>query len=129
MSTAFKPAGYNSVSPYFIVPEAQRFVDLMKALFNAKELRRYPMPDGSIAHAELMLDDTVVMLGQSSERWPPVPIVMHVYVPDVDAAYAKALALGCEAVEPPKQRDGDPDRRASFKDYAGNWWSVGTQVG
>lgn len=128
MSTSFKPSGYNSVSPYFIVPEAKRFMELMTALFNAKELRCYNMPDGSIMHAELMLDDSVIMLGQASEKFPAVPIVMHVYVPDVDAAYTKALALGCEAVEAPKQREGDPDRRASFKDYAGNWWSVGTQL-
>lgn len=128
MSTAFKPTGYNSVSPYFIVPDAKGFIELMRALFNARELRRFPMPDGTIAHAELMLDDTVIMLGQSSDRWPPVPIVMHVYVPDVDAAYAKALELGCTSMEAPKQRDGDPDRRASFKDPAGNWWSVGTQL-
>lgn len=127
MSATFKPVGYNTASPYFIVPEADRFIRLMKDLFNAQELRRYAMPDGTIMHAELMLDDSVIMLGQASEKFPAVPIVMHVYVPDVDAAYAKALALGCEAVEPPKQREGDPGRRASFKDYAGNWWSVGTQ--
>lgn len=128
MSTPFKPAGYNSVSPYFIVPQAQRFIDLMVALFGATELRRFPMPDGSVMHAELMLDDTVIMLGQASEKFHAMPIVMHVYVPDVDAAYAKAIALGCEPMESPKQREGDPDRRGSFKDYAGNWWSVGAQV-
>ena len=38
------------------------------------------------------------------------------------------LALGCEPMEAPKQREGDPDRRGSFKDYAGNWWSVGAQL-
>ncbi|MCB0786164.1 MAG: VOC family protein, partial [Flavobacteriales bacterium] len=70
MSTSFKPAGYNSVSPYFIVPEAQRFIQLMKDLFGAKELRRYDMPDGSLMHAELMLDDSVIMLGQASEKYP-----------------------------------------------------------
>lgn len=102
-------------------------MDLMKALFNAKELLRYDQPDGGIMHAELMLDDSVIMLGEASEKFPAVPIVMHVYVPDVDAAYARAIELGCEAVEAPKQREGDPDRRASFKDYAGNWWSVGTR--
>lgn len=128
MGTSFKPAGYNSVSPYFIVPEADRFIQLMKDLFDARELRRYDMPDGSLMHAELMLDDTVIMLGQASEKYPAVPMVMHVYVPDVDAAYKKAIELGCESIEPPKQREGDPDRRASFKDYAGNWWSVGRQV-
>jgi len=128
MSTSFKPAGYNSVSPYFIVPEAERFIQLMKELFGAKELRRYDMPDGSLMHAELMLDDSVIMLGQASEKYPAVPMVMHVYVPDVDAAYERAMELGCEAVEAPKQGEGDPDRRASFKDYAGNWWSVGMQL-
>ncbi|HPF90311.1 MAG TPA: VOC family protein [Flavobacteriales bacterium] len=128
MSKSFKPTGYNSVSPYFIVPEADRFIQLMKDLFDAQELRRYDMPDGSLMHAELMLDDTVIMLGQSTEKYPAVPMVMHVYVPDVDAAYMKALELGCESMEAPKQREGDPDRRASFKDYAGNWWSVGTQL-
>ena len=128
MSTSFKPAGYNSVSPYFIVPLAQRFIDLMVALFGATELRRFAMPDGSVMHAELKLDDSVIMLGEASEKFPAMPIVMHVYVPDVDAAYAKAIALGCTPVEPPKQREGDPDRRGSFKDYAGNWWSVGAQL-
>lgn len=128
MNKSFKPTGYNSVSPYFIVPDADRFIQLMKDLFDAQELRRYDMPDGSLMHAELMLDDTVIMLGQATEKYPPVPMVMHVYVPDVDAAYNKALDLGCTSMEAPKQREGDPDRRASFKDYAGNWWSVGTQV-
>lgn len=128
MSKTFKPTGYNSASPYFIVPQAQRFIDLMRALFDAKDLRRYDLPDGTVMHAELMLDDTVIMLGQASEKFPAVPIVMHVYVSDVDAAYAKALSLVCEALEGPKQREGEPDRRASFKDYAGNWWSVGTQL-
>lgn len=128
MSTPFKPAGYNSVSPYFIVPQAKRFMELMSDLFNAKELRCYNTPEGGVMHAELMVDDTVIMLGEASEKFPAVPMVLHVYVPDVDAAYAKALSLGCEGIEPPKQRDGDPDRRASFKDYAGNWWSVGTQL-
>ena len=124
----FKPQGYSSASPYFIVPDAARFMKLLRDLFQARELRRYDMPDGTIMHAEMMLDDSVIMLGQSSEKFPPVPIVMHVYVPDVDAAFARAIELGCDAVEPPKQSEGDPDRRASFKDYAGNWWSVGTQL-
>jgi uncharacterized glyoxalase superfamily protein PhnB len=91
MSTPFKPAGYNSVSPYFIVPQAQRFIDLMVALFDAQELRRYTMPDGTLMHAELMLDDSVVMLGEASEKFPAVPIVMHVYVPDVDPRTPRPL--------------------------------------
>ncbi|MBW3470258.1 VOC family protein [Arthrospiribacter ruber] len=126
--STYKPTGYNSVSPYFIIEDADRFVALMKKVFDAKALREYQNPDGSIMHAELQIDDSVIMLGNASERFPAVPIVMHVYVPDVDQTWEKALAAGCESVEPPKEREDDPDRRATFKDYGGNMWSIGTQV-
>lgn len=128
MKQSYKPEGYNSVSPYFIVYGAQRFIELMKTIFDAQELRRYEMPDGSIMHAELKIDDSVIMLGDASEKYPPVPTVMHVYVSDVDAVYSRAIEAGCESVELPTEREGDPDRRATFKDFAGNMWSVGTQV-
>lgn len=127
MNKNFKPTGYNSVSPYFIVNGAQKFIDLMKRIFDAKELRRYDMPDGTIMHAEIQIDDSVIMLGDSSDRFPQVPLVMHVYVPNVDETFDKAINAGCEIVERPKESEGDPDRRATFKDFAGNMWSVGTQ--
>lgn len=128
MKKQFKPIGYNSISPYFIVNGAQKFIDLVKEIFNAKELRRYDMSDGSIMHAEIQIDDSVIMIGDSSEKFPPVQIVMHVYVPNVDEIFQKAIDAGCEIVEQPKEREGDPDRRATFKDFAGNMWSVGTQL-
>ena len=128
MNKEFKPSGYNSVSPYFIVDGAQKFMELMTKLFNAKELRRYDMPDGTVMHAEMQIDDSVIMLGNSSEQYPPVPVVMHVYVPNVDKTYEKAIKLGCVALEAPKERAGDPDRRGTFKDFAGNTWSIGTQL-
>ena len=128
MHREFKPAGYNSVSPYFIVNGAQKLIALLKEVFDAKELRRFDRPDGTIMHAELQIDDSVIMLGDSSDRFPPVPIVMLVYVPNVDEVFNKAIHAGCEVVEQPTERDGDPDRRATFKDFGGNMWSVGTQV-
>lgn len=127
MKSSFKPTGYNSVSPYFIVDGADKFIDLIKQIFDAKELRRYDMPDGTIVHAEIQIDDSVIMLGDSSDKFPPVSLVMHVYVPDVDETFDRAINAGCEIVERPKEREGDPDRRATFKDFAGNMWSVGTQ--
>jgi len=128
MNKDFKPTGYNSISPYFIVNGAQELIDLMKQIFNAKELRRYDMPDGTIMHAEIQIDDSVIMLGDSSDKFPPIPLVIHVYVPNVDETFEKAIEAGCEIVEKPKEREGDPDRRATFKDFAGNMWSVGTQL-
>jgi len=128
MNKAFKPKGYNSVSPYFIVQGAQRLIDLLKNIFDATELRRFDMPDGTIMHAEIQIDDSVIMLGDSSDKYPPVPIVMHVYVPDADKIFEKAIKVGCEVIEKPKQQENDPDRRGTFKDFAGNMWSIGTQL-
>ncbi len=128
MNNQFKPTGYNSVSPYFIVNGAQKFIELIQEIFDATELRRYEMPDGSIIHAEIQIDDSVIMIGESSEKYPPVPIVIHVYVPNVDTVFKKAIDAGCEIIEHPKVQEGDPDKRATFKDFSGNMWSIGTQL-
>lgn len=128
MKKEFKPTNYNSVSPYFIIQGAQEFVELLMKVFDAQELRRYTMPDGSIMYAEIKIDDSVIMLGESSDKFTPIPMVMHVYVADVDETFKRAIDAGCEIIEKPKQRAGDPDRRATFKDFAGNLWSVGTQL-
>ncbi len=124
----YKPEGYNSLSPYFIVDGAQKMVEFLQQIFNARQLRRYDMPDGSIMHAELKIDDSVIMIGDSSEKFPPNQQLTHLYVPDVDTIYEKAIELGCESIEAPKESEGDPDRRATFRDFAGNTWSVGTQL-
>lgn len=129
MNKDFKPTNYNSVSPYFIIQGAQRLIDLLTEIFNAKVLRRYDMPDGTIMHVEIQIDDSVIMLGDSSDKFPPVPMVIHVYVPNVDETFEKAVNAGCEIIEQPKQSEGDdPDRRGTFKDFAGNMWSIGTQL-
>jgi uncharacterized glyoxalase superfamily protein PhnB len=128
MITPFKPTGYNSVSPYFIVNGAQKFIELMKVIFDAIELRRFDRPDGTIMHTEIQIDDSVIMVSDATDKFPPVTLIMHVYVPDIDDTFNKAITAGCEIMEPPKQQEGDPDRRGTFTDFAGNMWSVGTQV-
>ncbi|WP_143960623.1 VOC family protein [Litoribacter populi] len=127
MEKDFKPKGYSSLSPYFIVNGAQKFIDLMKQIFSVEELRRYDMPDGKIMHAEIQIDDSIIMISDSTDKYPPSPMILHVYVPNVDQTFEKAIKAGCEIVEQPKESEGDPDRRATFKDFVGNTWSIGTQ--
>jgi PhnB protein len=128
MNKPFKPTGYNSASPYFIVNNAQKFIDQMTAIFDAKELRRFNRPDGTIMHAEIQIDDSVIMLSDATEAYPAMTLVMHVYVPNVDDVFKKVVVAGCDIIEKPKQNEGDPDKRATFMDFAGNMWSIGTQV-
>jgi uncharacterized glyoxalase superfamily protein PhnB len=128
MSVQFKPGGYNSVSVYVVTAGAQRVIDFLKQAFGATELRRYDNADGTIMHAEVRIDDTVVMIADGGGQWPPFPSWLHVYVPDVDAAYRRALDAGGVSVQEPSQRAGDPDKRGGVKDPAGNTWWVSTQL-
>ena len=128
MSKNWKPPSYGSVSPYIMARDAQRVIDFLKQVFGATDLRRYDMPDGTIMHAEVRMDDSVIMLAEASDEFPAFPIWLHVYVPDVDATYRRALDLGAESVQEPRQREGDPDRRGGVKDPAGNTWWISTQL-
>lgn len=123
-----RPTGYNAVSVYIVTNGAQSVIDFLKATFDATELRRYDNPNGSIMHAEVRIDDTVVMIADGSQQWPAFPVWLHVYVPDVDATYKKGLAAGGVSAQQPSQKEGDPDRRGGVKDPGGNTWWVSTQV-
>ncbi|NJK85321.1 MAG: VOC family protein, partial [Bacteroidales bacterium] len=105
MNKVYKPQGYNSVSPYFIVHDAKKLTDLLVKVFNATEKRRYQRPDGSIVHMEMQIDDSVIMMSEATEQFPPIIQVVHVYVQDVDDVYRKALQQGCEGIEDPKERE------------------------
>lgn len=63
----YKPNNYNSLSPYLIVDDAQKLTDLLTVIFDAKVLRRFNHENGKIAHIELQLDDSVLMMSNSTE--------------------------------------------------------------
>jgi PhnB protein len=68
------------------------------------------------------------MLGSAGDAFPGFPVWLHVYVPDVDATYRRALERGAESVQEPSEK-GDGDRRGGIKDPAGNTWWIATHVG
>ena len=124
----YKPEDYNSLSPYLIVEDAHKLVDLLKTIFSATELRKFDREDGKIAHIELKLDDSIVMISDSTADYPGNTTMLHVYVPDVFKTFRLALENGCELVEQPINKPGDPDTRGAFLDFAGNYWAVSTQT-
>jgi uncharacterized glyoxalase superfamily protein PhnB len=122
MSDSYKPAGHTSVAPYLLVKSAAATIDFLARVFDAKELMRMAAPDGRVMHAEVRIDDTVVMMGEASEGWPPAPAMVHVYVRDADETYRRALAAGATSVQEPTQK-GDADKRGGVKDSDGiSWW-------
>lgn len=128
MAGDHKPPDYNSVSPYLIVDGADGTIAFLSEVFGADELRRFPAPDGKLLHAEVRIDDTVVMLADGNAEWPPIAANVHIYVPDVDATYRKALAAGAASVQEPVQK-GDEDKRGGVRDAGGTTWWIATRVG
>ncbi|KPQ10283.1 MAG: hypothetical protein HLUCCX10_15760 [Algoriphagus marincola HL-49] len=124
----YKPENYNSLSPYLIVENAQKLVDLLTTIFDAKTLRRFEHENGKIAHIELRLDDTILMISDSTESYEANKTMLHIYVPDVFLTFDKAIDNGCEIIEKPINKQGDPDTRGAFYDFAGNYWAVSTQT-
>ncbi|PQO34198.1 VOC family protein [Bremerella cremea] len=128
MSTAYKPEGYNSASAYLIVKGAQGTIDFLKQVFSATPLRRIDRENGSIMHAEVKIDDTVIMIADELEGWPAVLSHVHIYVPNVDEVFQKAIAAGATTVQEPSQRSPEDDKRGGFQDTGGTTWWVATQV-
>jgi PhnB protein len=121
------PEGFQAVTPYFIVPDGPAFMDFLKQVFCAEERSVSKAPDGSIMHAQMRLDGSVIEFGQGNDRWPPMRLNMHVYVPDTDATYRRALEAGAKSVREPKD-EFYGDRTAGIEDPAGNIWWVATHL-
>ncbi|MGA9119493.1 MAG: VOC family protein [Bacteroidota bacterium] len=127
MNVRHKPEGYSSVSPYLIVDGASRTIKFLLEAFDGVRLREVPGPGGSLIHAEVRLDDTVIMLTDGAEGWPPIPSHVHVYVSNVDETYKRALKTGAISVQEPVKR-GDADKRGAVRDPGGTTWWIATKM-
>lgn len=118
----YKPDGYTSVAPYVVVPDVRAHLDFMERVFEGERLRFLARNDGSVEHAEYRIDDTVVMFGEA-----PIPegssTKVHVYCPDPDGVFARAVAAGATVIDELRDRD-DGDRRGGFSGPPGLMWWV-----
>jgi PhnB protein len=88
------PEGYHSVTPFVIVRGAAAFLDFMANAFDAKEIARVIVEDGSIGHAETRIGDSVVMAFDAKAGWPETPAFLRLYVEACESTYAQAQAAG-----------------------------------
>jgi PhnB protein len=131
------PDGYHSVTPYLVIGDgrASEALDFYARAFNTTEVMRMPRADGGIAHAEIRLGDSVVMLADDSpktEAFGPnhyggSPVTLFVYVPDVDATTKQAAAAGATVIRPVADQFYG-DRTAGLQDPFGHRWYLATHV-
>jgi PhnB protein len=129
------PAGHPALSPYLIVDDAPRALEFYKKAFGARELMRHAGPDGRIGHAELLFDDSLIMLAdehlevdaRSPRTVGGTPVSLHLYVKDVDAVARRATSAGAKVVRP-VQTQFYGDRNGTLEDPFGHRWHVATHV-
>ena len=129
------PDGYHSVTPYLILDDAARALEFYKQALGAVELLRIPAPGGKVGHAEIRIGNSVIMLAdespamgaRSARTLGGSPISLMVYVEDVDARVAQAVAAGAKLTRPVADQFYG-DRTGTLADPFGHVWSLGTHV-
>lgn len=127
--------GYRTFGPYLIVTGAREAIAFYERAFGAVERLRLETPDGFIGHAELGLGDAVLMLCEevpaigfySPQHYGGTPVTLALYVPDVDAAIARAIEAGAKLKRPVEDQFYG-DRSGSVVDPFGHVWTLATHV-
>ena len=132
------PDGYHTLNAYISVKNATQALAFYKEALGAKEIYRFAMPDGRIGHAELEIGDSRLMLADEMPEMPDVVVRspatlggtsfgLQVYVPDVDAAFNRAVAAGGVVKRPVKDQFYG-DRSGTFEDPFGHIWTLATHI-
>lgn len=118
---------YRTLTPYLVVPDADAEMHFLTTAFGATEVSCQRNGDGTVMHAELKIGDSLVMLGQASSQWKALPAALYLWVPDVDAAYARALDAGATSQSAPEDKPYG-HRNAGVVDKNGVTWWIGSPV-
>ena len=129
------PRGYHTVTPYLIVRGGDRAIEFYVKALGARELYRMAGPAGNVAHAEMAIGDSHVMLADempemgfsSPDTLGGAAVSLMVYVEDVDARFEQAVAAGATALRPVENQFWG-DRAGTLKDPFGHVWTIATHV-
>ena len=129
------PDGYHSVTPYLFVRGAGGAIEFYKNVFGAEEMIRMSGPIGQVAHAELKIGDSIIMLADENPKigaMSPktaggIAVCIHLYCEDVDRVFQKAIESGAKQLHPVDNKFYG-DRSGTLIDPFGHMWSVATHV-
>ena len=135
MAVQWQPAGFDTVTAYITVRDAVKAAEFYGKAFGAELMLKLTLPDGRYAHAEIRIGDTRIMMAEENPEWGNTspqtlngsPVSFMIYVPDADAAFARALAAGCTQLRPVEDQFYG-DRTGTLKDPFGFQWSIGTHI-
>ena len=129
------PEGMHTVTPHLVCASAADALEFYKKAFDAEELSRIPGPRGKLVHAQIRIGDSVVMLVDEFPEWNSLgpkalkgtPVILHLYVEDVDAFLEHAVEAGAKVTMPVADMFWG-DRYGQMEDPFGHRWSVATHI-
>lgn len=127
MAISHVPQGFHAVTPYLGVRDAAGLILFLENAFGAFEVNKVYRTDGSIMHAAMRIDDSMIELSDARDPWPAMPAAIHLYVIDCDASYLAALSAGARSIQEP-QNQSYGERSAAVEDPTGNVWYIATVV-
>lgn len=125
MKSTATPDGYATITPSMNIQHADQAIEFYKRVFGAEERMRMPMPSGEIMRAEIMIGNSILMLGEAM-RNPVSNLRAMIYVDDCDAVVERAVKAGATLVMPALDTI-DGDRGARIRDPFGNLWFIATR--
>ena len=131
----FQAPGYHTVTPALAIKGAAEAIEFYKRAFNATELHRMAMPDGTVMHAEIKIGDSAIMLSDEFPDWGALsaktvggsPTTLYIYFEDVDAMQKQAIAAGAKELEPVSDKFWG-DRSGKIEDPFGYRWGLATHI-
>jgi len=129
------PDDMHTITPHLIVDGAAAAIEFYQKAFNAQEVMRLPGPNGKLMHATIRIEGSPVMLVDEMPEWRALspkslkgsPVTIHIFVEDVDAFVARAVATGAKVTMPVDDMFWG-DRYGKLEDPFGHQWSVATQM-
>jgi len=129
------PEGVSAVMPMLVCKNVSAEIDFCKTTFDALELVRRPGPDGKVAHAALTINGAMIMI---EGEWPTLqsrspqtdgssPVIIYVYVEDIDSVIEKAVSAGARIVLPAKDQFWG-DRTGRIMDAEGHVWTISSRI-
>jgi PhnB protein len=123
MSAPATSPDYRTVTPYLVVNNVAGLIDFVCRAFGAVERFRMARPDGSLAHAEVKIGDSIVMMGEPIGQFTAMPGAIFLTVDDCDAVYKRAIQCGATSVMEVTDHLDAGQRYGGVKDLCGNlWW-------
>ena len=129
------PEGVSAVIPMLVCKDVSAEIEFCIRIFGAVEAWRRPGPDGNVAHGVVTINGAMVMI---ECEWPSLtsrspqpdgssPVIVYVYVKDVDSAADEAVAAGGKILLPPKDQFWG-DRTARIMDPQGHVWTISSRI-